>query len=91
VGIQSIFTFHLFSKQFEHTTNSIEQLSQTSIQIIMPNSMTIVKIIYGPQMYLYINMLKEIEYFLYLCDSGPGQQSVGDELLLIDGRVASDF
>jgi hypothetical protein len=53
--------------------------------------MSIVKIIYGPQMYLYINMLKEIEYFLYLCDSGPGQQSVGDELLLIDGRVASDF
>jgi hypothetical protein len=40
--MESISTFPLISKQFKHTPHSTNQLSQTSIQIIMPNFMSIV-------------------------------------------------
>jgi hypothetical protein len=45
VGIRSISIFHLFSKQFEHILHSTNQQSQTFIQIIMSNSMSIVQVV----------------------------------------------
>jgi hypothetical protein len=45
VGIRSISRFHLFNKQFKHILHSTNQQSQTSIQIIMSNSMSIVQVV----------------------------------------------